>query len=252
MRPNTVKQLWREDRPAFGTWLSSCSPLVAEQLGALGFDWLVVDGEHSPVDIQTMVQMFQAISIGSSIPMARVHWNDAVEIKRILDGGAYGVVVPCVNSPDEAARAVAACRYPPDGSRGFGPGRGMLYGGPDYAAHANEEIACIIQIETVRAAETVDEILSVPGIDAVMIGPADLAMDMGIPVAIDNPDPDHRALCETVFASCRKHRVAPGIFTGGAEEAKRRAGEGWRFLPIGSDTMFLMQGAGAALGSARS
>src|SRR3990170_7406156 len=153
MRPNTVKQLWREDKPAFGLWLSSCSTFVAEQIASTGYDWLVVDGEHSPVDIMTMVQMFQAISTSNTIPMARVHWNDAVEIKRILDGGAYGVVIPWINTQAEAEAAVSACRYPPHGLRGWGPWRGTLYGGRDYRQHADEEIACIIQIETMQAVE---------------------------------------------------------------------------------------------------
>ena len=251
MRPNTVKQLWKDDTPAYGAWLSSCSTFAAEQMASLGFDWLVVDGEHSPVDLQTMVQMFQAISTTDTIPMARVHWNDAVEIKRILDGGAYGVVIPWVNDKAEAEQAVSACRYPPDGERGFGPWRGNLYGGRDYAEHANEEIACIIQIETVRAVEQIDEILSVPGVDATMIGPADLAMDMGIPVVGDNPNTDHQALCNAVLESCLKHDVAPGIYTSGPEEGKRRAEEGWRYLPIGSDAQYMMQSASRALRTVR-
>ena len=97
MRPNTVKQLWKDDTPAYGAWLSSCSTFAAEQMASLGFDWLVVDGEHSPVDLQTMVQMFQAISTAEAVPLARVSWNDPVQIKRVLDSGAYGVVIPWVN-----------------------------------------------------------------------------------------------------------------------------------------------------------
>jgi 4-hydroxy-2-oxoheptanedioate aldolase len=251
MRPNAVKQLWRDDQPAFGAWLSSCSTFAAEQMASAGFDWLVVDGEHSPVDLQTMVQMFQAISTSDTIPMARVHWNDPVQIKRILDGGAYGVVIPWVNTRAEAEQAVAACRYPPEGQRGFGPWRGALYGGSDYVQHANEEIACIVQIETVGAVERIDQILSVPGIDATMIGPADLAMDMGIPVLPDNPHEDHRALCNAVLEACQKHGVAPGIFTSGPAEGKRRAEEGWRYLAIGSDSQYMMQGAASALRTVR-
>ena len=163
MRPNRLKQLWREGQPAFGVWLSACSPFLTEHLAAVGFDWLLVDAEHSAVDLQTMVQMFQAISHGETMPLARVPWNDPVHIKRVLDSGAYGVVVPWVNTPEEAREAVSACRYPPDGRRGFGPWRAALYGGRDYVRHANAEIACIIQIETVAAVECVDDILSVPG-----------------------------------------------------------------------------------------
>ena len=254
MRPNTVKQLWAEGKPSFGAWLSTCSTLAAESMAHQGWDWLVVDGEHSPVDLLTMVQMFQAISTTDTIPMARVHWNDPVEIKRILDGGAFGVVIPWVNNRVEAEQAVAAVRYPPDGLRGFGAYRGFLYGGADYGTEANKEIACIVQIETVEAVERIDEILDVEGIDATCIGPADLAMSMGIPVRPDNPHPDHVALCAEVLAGSRRidNRVAPGIFTSGPVEAKRRAEEGWLYIPSGSDSQFMAQASARGLQTVRS
>lgn len=251
MRPNTVKSLWHADQPAFGAWLSSCSTLVAEQMGAVGFDWLVVDGEHSPADTLTLVQMLQAVSLGNSVPMARVPWNDPVAVKRVLDGGAYGVVIPWVNDRAQAEQAVAACRYPPIGLRGYGPYRGVLYGGHDYLEHANEEISCIIQIETVEAIERIDDILSVPGIDATLIGPSDLALSLGIPVQPDNPHPDHVAACRAVLEASRKHAVVPGIFTSGPEEGARRAAEGWRFIAIGSDSQYMTQTAVHALRTAR-
>ena len=252
MRPNRVKQLWRDDQPAFGGWLASCSTLATEQMAHLGFDWLLVDGEHSPVDIRTMVQMFQVISTSdTTMPFARVHWNDPVEIKRILDGGAYGVVIPWVNNRAEAEQAVSACRYPPLGMRGWGPYRGILYGGSDYGEHANDEIACIVQIETVEAIEHIDEILSVPGIDATMIGPNDLALSMGLAPQADHPHPDHVAACATVLDACRRHGVAPGIFTSGPEEGARRAQEGWRFIPIGSEIQYMVQNAARGLRTVR-
>lgn len=251
MRPNKLKQMWRERKPTFGAWLGSCSTFVAENMASVGFDWLLVDGEHSPVDLRTMVQMLQVLSIGETVPLARVHWNDPVEIKRILDGGAYGVVIPWVNNREEAVQAVRACRYPPAGIRGFGPYRGFLYGGPDYVKCANDEIACIVQIETAEAVEKIDEILSVPGIDAVMIGPADLAMSMGIEARGDNPHPDHVKACARVLEACRAHGVAPGIYTSGPEEGARRAAEGWLFLPIGSDIQYMVQGASRGLRTAR-
>jgi 4-hydroxy-2-oxoheptanedioate aldolase len=123
----------------------------------------------------------------------------------------------------------------------------VLYGGRDYVNTANDEIVCIIQIETVRAVEGLGDILSVPGIDAVMIGPSDLAMDMGIPPVFDNPHPDHVTLCNRVLETCQKHQVVPGIFTSGPEEGARRAAEGWRFLPIGSDAQYVMEGGIHAL-----
>ena len=243
MRPNTIKQLWAQDKPAIGAWLGSASPIVAEQMAHAGYDWLCVDGEHSPVDILTMVHMMQAISTTDTIPIARVQWNDPVQVKRVLDGGAYGVVIPWVNSKAEAEQAVAACRYPPQGIRGMGPYRGGMYGGPDYAAHANDEIVCIIQIETIGAVENIDEILSVPGVDSTLIGPADLAMSMGIPVLPDNPHPDHVAACAEVLAGAKRNGVTPGIYCAHAEEAARRVTEGWKFLNIGTDGQYIAQGA---------
>jgi 4-hydroxy-2-oxoheptanedioate aldolase len=251
MRANLLKQMWRRDEATFGVWLSACSPFLTEHVAAVGFDWLLVDGEHSAVDLQTMVQMFQAISTAEAVPLARVSWNDPVQIKRVLDSGAYGVVIPWVNTREEAMQAVSACRYPPDGQRGFGPWRATLYGGRDYVRHANEEIACIIQIETVRAVERIHEILSVPGIDAVMIGPTDLAMDMGLPPRADHPDSEHQALCAQVLAACQDHGVVPGIFTSGADEGKRRAESGWRFLPVGSDIQYTLQAAISTLRTVR-
>lgn len=251
MRPNTIKQLWAQDKPAIGAWLGSCSPFVAEQMAHAGYDWLCVDGEHSAVDIQTAVQMMQAISSTDTIPIARVQWNDPVQVKRMLDGGAYGVVIPWVNTKAEAEQAAAACRYPPQGIRGMGPYRGMMYGGPDYAAHANDEIACIIQIETIGAVENIDEILSVPGIDATLIGPADLAMSMGIPVKPDNPHPDHVAACAEVLAGSVRNGVTPGIYCAHETEAARRVTEGWKFLNIGTDGQYIAQGARRGVATVR-
>ena len=247
MRPNTIKRLWAEGKPALGARLQTASTIVAEQMAHAGFDWLYIDGEHSPADLLTIVQMMQVISATDTIPIVRVQWNDPVQVKRVLDGGAYGVIIPWVNTAAEAEQAVAACRYPPRGIRGYGPYRGAMYGGSDYAAHADDEIACIVQIETIGAVERVDEILSVPGVDATFIGAADLALSMGVPVAGDNPHPDHVAACAEVLAGALRHGVAPGIGCSGEEEAARRVTEGWKFLNIGADGQYIAQGARRAL-----
>jgi 4-hydroxy-2-oxoheptanedioate aldolase len=251
MRPNKMKKMWREGKPTFGIWLQACNPFIAETMSCLGFDWVLVDGEHSPVDMQTMVKMLQAISVGDSVPLARAQWNDPVEIKRILDGGAYGVVIPWVNNRDEAQQAVSACRYPPDGIRGWGPLRAALYGGAGYTEGANDEIACIVQIETAEAVDNIDEIVTVRGVDAVMIGPADLALSLGLEVRPDHSHPDHVGACKKVLEACKKHGVVPGIFTSGPEEGARRAQEGWLFMPIGTDMQYVTQAAVRGLKTAR-
>jgi 4-hydroxy-2-oxoheptanedioate aldolase len=247
MRPNTIKRHWAEGKPALGARLQTGSTIVAEQMARAGFDWLYIDGEHSPADILTIVRMMQVISSTDTIPIVRVEWNDSVQIKRVLDGGAYGVIIPWVNTAADAEQAVAACRYPPRGIRGYGPYRGGMYGGPDYAARADDEILCIVQIETIGAVERIDEILSVPGVDATLIGQSDLAMSMGVPVAADNPHPDHVAACAEVLAGALRHGVEPGIGCSGEEEAARRVTEGWKFLNIGADGQYIEQGARRAL-----
>ena len=143
MRKNLVKQKLRRGEPSIGTWISTGSPVIAEILAHAGFDWLTVDMEHSAVDMENLLTCFYAISTTDTVPFVRVPWNDPQVLKRVLDTGAYGVVVPNIKSPEEAEQAVQACRYAPEGFRGVGGIRGRLYGGPDYFQHANEEIAVV-------------------------------------------------------------------------------------------------------------
>jgi 4-hydroxy-2-oxoheptanedioate aldolase len=245
----SIKELWREGKPTIGAWVSGANPFSAELMARAGFDWLVVDGEHSPVDIRTMVQMLQAISTTETVPMARVQWNDPVQIKRALDGGAHGVVVPWVNTVAEAEQAVSACRYPPVGTRGFGPYRSWAF--KEDPEVMNAEIVCAIQIETIGAVERLDEILQVPGVDATLIGPADLALSMGIPVKGDNPHPDHVAACAEVLAASQRNGVAPGIYTSGAAEAARRVEEGWRFISAANESQLLGEAAARTVKTVR-
>ena len=250
MRPNTVKRQWAAGEPSFGAWLGTCSPLAAESMAHQGWDWLVVDGEHSPVDLQTMIQMFQAISTTDTIPIGSGamerpgdHQTDPrrrrVRCRHSLGqqprrGGAGRRCLPVPRPTDCAASARTEA---------------SSTAAPNYGDEANNEIACIIQIETIEAVERIDEILSVPGIDATCIGPADLAKSMGIPVRPDNPHPDHIAACAEVLAASQRidNRVAPGIFTSGPVEAKRRAEEGWLYIPSGSDGQFMAQASAQGL-----
>ena len=235
VRSNYVKHKIKEGTPSIGTWLASGSPLAAEVLAHQGFDWLTIDTEHNAISIESVQSIFQAIATTGVIPFARVPWNDPQAIKRVLDVGAYGVVVPTVESTEEAERAVGACRYPPQGYRGMGTIRGRLYGGPDYAERANEEICVVLMLETITAVERADEILSVPGIDAVFIGPNDLAASMGLPLGLDNQHPDHLAAVNRLREACESHGVPPGIHVGSAEAANRRKDEGFKWIAVSSD-----------------
>lgn len=246
MRINTVKAKLAAGEPAVGTWLSLCSPVAAEYMAHMGWDWLVVDTEHSPIGFETTLHCFQAICTTDTIPMARVAWNDAQLIKRLLDAGAMGLVVPMVNSAEQARSAVAAMKYPPDGIRSLGGGRAIVYG-DDYMARANDEIACIVQIEHIEAVCRAEEIMSVEGVDACFIGPNDLAGSMGLKPDMTVSDPRHEEAVQLVLRACRSLGRPAGIHVPDAEHAFRRLEQGFRFVAIGNDAGFMRAGARQAL-----
>ena len=196
MRANHAKRRLAAGEPSIGTWLSLPSPEAAEYVSRLGFDWLVVDAEHNPIDIRTLAQMFAAMAASDSTPMVRIPWNSGENFKRVLDAGAWGVVVPMVKTREEAERAVEAARFYPEGDRSVGGGRAAMSfetSGEQYLRNANNEILLVLQIEHITGVENADAILSVPGVDACFIGPNDLAASMGIglgvPLESDNPRP---------------------------------------------------------------
>ncbi len=247
MKKNRVKELWREGKAAVGVWMVLGSPITAEIIANLGYDWVVVDTEHGAIDIGTMQSIIQAISYTSTVPMVRVAWNDPALIKRALDAGAYGLVIPMVNSPEDAVQAVQAARYPPLGIRSYGGPRARLYGGVDYFEHANEEIALVVQIEHIDAVNRADKILSVAGVDAFFIGPSDLAISMGIKPGLDQTDPRHVAAVSKVLAAGKKHGVPGGIHVGSAEAANERIAQGFQFIGLSSDEGFVRSAASSAL-----
>src|SRR5215204_689130 len=187
MRANHVRRRLQAGEPSIGTWLALPSPEAAEYVATLGFDWLVVDTEHNAIDIRTLSQMFGTIAPTGVAPMVRIPWNTPENFKRVLDAGAAGIVVPMVNSKEEAERAVEATYYPPKGARSVGAGLAALrYGtsGGEYLRNADEEILLVLQIEHIDAVEHCDEILGVPGVDACFIGPNDMAASMGIGIGV--------------------------------------------------------------------
>ena len=251
MRKNLVKQKLQRGEPSIGTWVSTGNPLVAEILAHTGFDWLAVDMEHNAIDMENLLACFYAISTTDTVPFVRVPWNDPQILKRVLDIGAYGVIVPNIKSPEEAELAVQACRYAPEGFRGVGGIRGRLYGGADYYQKANEEIAVILMIEDSEAVRRIAEICNVPGIDALFIGPNDLASSLGVPPGYDNPHPDHKAAVRHVLETGRRFNIPVGIHCGSGEEVNRRIEEGFLWMPIASDARFLSGAALAAVEQVR-
>ncbi len=254
MRENPVKQLLKAGKPAVGTWLTLGDPLATESLAHLGFDWLNVDMEHGSIDVRDTRTLFQVINTTDVVPTARVPWNDHVWIKRVLDAGAYGIVVPMVRSREEAERAVAACRYPPDGIRSIGGGRNSFAfqtTQAEYLAHANDRLLVVVQIEHADAIRRLDDILSVPGIDAAFIGPNDLCASLGLPPSIDCDHPDFEAAIAQVVTVSRKYGVAPGIHTNSGAALNNRLEQGFRYMGLANDQRLLSKGVAAELGVVR-
>lgn len=239
MRENLAKNRWKRGEATVGAWLTIPSGHSAELLAHQGFDWLCIDCQHGLVDFSAMVEMLRAISTTETTPFVRVAANDPAEIMRALDAGAYGIVIPLIETAADAARAVSACRYPPVGTRSSGPIRASLYGGSDYVSRANDEIAVIAMIETAAALENLDPILATPGLDAAYVGPSDLAYALGMVPTGDNSEPRHVETVETIRAACERHGVAPGIHTGSVDFSRRWLADGFRMITLGSDTGFL-------------
>lgn len=250
MRANHVRRRLQAGEPSIGTWLALPSPEAAEYISTLGFDWLVVDTEHNAIDIRTLSQMFGAIAPSGIAPMVRIPWNSPENFKRVLDAGAWGIVVPMVNSKAEAEQAVQATRFPPTGNRSVGGSMPALrFGttGAEYLKHADDEILLAIQIEHIDGVEHADEILSVPGIDAVFIGPNDMAASMGIGLGVPL-EGEHPRMIEAIAhvrETCKRYGVAPGIHCSSAAGVNQRIAEGFQFCAMASEVKYLLAGLGA-------
>ena len=236
-----------------GSWLALGSPNVAEILAAVGFDFLVVDLEHSPTSLETMAEMIRVIEASGTIPLVRVTSNDAHQIKRVLDAGAYGIVVPNIQDGDDAQNAVAATKYPPMGRRGVGIARAQGYGArvTEYRESASTGLCVVVQIESMKAVHHCREIASVDGVDALMIGPYDLSSDLGVPGdftsrAFTEKVEEVRGSAESAGVALGMHVVEPN-----PDEIKRLSQQGFRFFAYGVDMRILDASARQGLKAAR-
>jgi len=250
VRANTLRSIWDRGDAALGGWLTVPSSMSAEIMAHAGFDWLCLDMQHGLIDFPELLHMLQGISSTDTVPLVRVPRNEPGIIGRVLDAGAWGVVVPMVNSPEEAHAAVTACRYAPDGARSYGPLRANYYAGFDYFARANREVTCVVMVETRQAVDKVDEIAAVPGVDTIYVGPADLSVTLGLEPRPDNLDERFTLSLDRVMAACRRHGVVPGI-AGNVLTAPKRLAQGFRFVEVASDAGLLAVGAGSALAAVR-
>jgi 4-hydroxy-2-oxoheptanedioate aldolase len=243
MRDNKIRTIWKAGRAVVNGWLSVPAAFSAETMAHQGWDSLVVDTQHGAIDHQTALSMLTAISTTDAVPIIRVPWLDPGMLMKALDAGAYGVICPMINTRADAELLVAATHYPPRGIRSFGPLRGLLYGGPDYARHANDTIVVFAMIETKSALENLDEILSVEGLDAVYIGPADLSLALGCTPTFDDVDRPVADAIEHILARAKAHGVAAGIHNATPEAALRRIERGFKFVTISSDSRLMTAGA---------
>jgi 4-hydroxy-2-oxoheptanedioate aldolase len=250
MRTNSALAKLRAGEPAVGTWLSLGSPLAARFLARAGFDWLTVDVEHAAVGMEATAASFAAVADAGGIALARVPSNRHDHIKRMLDAGAHGIVVPMVNTREEALAAVAACRYPPVGNRSVGGSVHALNWNAspgDYYAKANGEILCVLQCEHIVAVRNFDDVYGVPGCDAVFVGPNDLMASMRDPAGNPPTAEVFQSVLADILAGCRRLGIPAGIHTFSIEEAKARIAQGWRFVAVASELKFMVDGAAATV-----
>ena len=248
MRINKLKQMFKKGEPIVNGWLQIPSAFSAEVMAHQGWDSCTIDMQHGVIDYQNALNMLQAISTTEVTPLARVNWNEPGQIMKILDSGCYGIICPMVSNRKEAENFVQACLYPSKGYRSFGPVRGLLYGGSDYAKHSDNEILKLAMIETKEALEKLDEILDTPNLDGIYIGPADLSLSIGEEPGFDKPE-NTAAYKEItrILEAAKKRGLLAGIHNGTAEYAKKMIEKGFNLVTVGSDQRFMSSGAKTAI-----
>ncbi len=260
MRENTLKTAWRNGSTTIGLWFATGDPVAAGSLGEIGYDYVCLDLQHGLLDYADVVPTLAALGSSPSVPLARAPWNEPGIIGKLLDAGSMGVIIPMVNSPAEAEAAVSACRYAPLGSRSWGPTRaasalrdpsGGASARDGYHEGANREIACIPMIETKAAVDDLEAILDVEGIDAVYVGPADLAISYDLPPASDHPDsPAYQEALAKIVEVSRSRGVVPGIHTV-PEMVEHRRRQGFQMITATSNLLAQLAGARRSLAVAR-
>lgn len=247
MRANRIKTAWEEGRPALNVFLAIPDSFSAEVLSSLDWDAVTIDMQHGVVDYQAAVGMLQGISQYDRAPMVRVPWNDPAIIMKSLDAGAYGVICPMVNTREEAERFVGACRYAPAGYRSTGPVRASYFAGADYHQHADETVLTFAMIETQQAVDNLDDICTVPGLDALYIGPSDLSVSIGGPPGGDQRDPSVMERIDAILAAAQRHGVKAGIHAMSSNYANEMLAKGFDLVTLSSDFRLMMASAAKIL-----
>lgn len=246
----SLKSRWASGEVTLGAWCMIPEALSAEALARNGFDWVLVDMQHGCMDYETALAMIRAIDLTPAIPIVRVPWNDPGIIGRVLDAGALGVVIPMIQTAEDARRAVEACLYPPAGRRSFGPVRVGMRDGPRYFAEANGRVAVIPMIETAEALASVEEIASVPGVDALFVGPFDLSVALGLPPGDNDGQPAFDEAIARVAAAARNAGVATAVLSN-ARIAPLRISQGFQMISVTTDIAALTAATRADLDAVR-
>ncbi|MEW6635248.1 MAG: aldolase/citrate lyase family protein [Actinomycetota bacterium] len=248
---NRIREAWVEGRTAFGLWSVMPGSFGVEVLAAAGPDYVCVDLQHGLAGHDSMVPMLAAVGAAGAAPIARVLANDAAGITKVLDAGTLGVIVPLVESAEEAARAVAACRYPPRGNRSYGPVRASVMLGSKEPEELDRDVLCFVMVETREGLENIEEIAATPGLDGIYIGPSDLALSLGLPPTLEIEHPEHAAAVERIKKACRGAGIAAGIHSGSGEWARRHAEAGFDMVTVATDATLLGRAASRELSEAR-
>ncbi len=252
MATNKLKQRWQAGKAAVNGWLAIPSGFTAEVMAQAGWDSITVDMQHGVQDYPTMVACFQASQSYPVTQMVRVPWNEPGIIGKSLDGGAYGIICPMVNTRHEAEQLVSYCRYPPAGKRSNGPIRAAMYGvASNYQKTANDEILVIPMIETQEAVDNIDAILDVPGIDAIYVGPSDLSFSLGEVPRLDRDEPKFIAIYEKLIAATRKRGQYAGIHCASTAYAAKAIKLGFRLVTIMNDSGLMLVAARDAVRQVR-
>jgi len=251
MRVNRLQELFREGTTAVNAWISCDSPYVAEVLSHAGYDAVTIDLQHGMFGIDRAIALLQGVSAGPALPMVRCTQLDPAEIGKLLDAGAYGLICPSIDSAAQCAALVAACRYPPAGSRSYGPARGLLYGGPDYLQHADATVQVWAMVESRAALDHLEEIVVVPGLDGIYVGPNDLALSLGVAPATIPIAPAVEQALARVMTVAHAAGVAVGAYCADAEMARRLGDAGFDLVTPGNDVVLVKDSAEQRLAVAR-
>src|ERR1700746_919747 len=238
---NKVKQIWASGKAVVNAWLAIPSGFSAEVIAQCGFDSVTVDMQHGVHGYLSMGQGFQAMHAPPVRPMVRVPWNEPGTIGKVLDGGAYGVICPMINTPQEAKNLVSYSKYPPKGVRSNGPIRSGMYGSAGtYQQTANDEIVLLPMMETKTAIENMESILDVEGIDGVYVGPSDLGFSYGLVPKLDREEPEILKIYEKIVKECGKRGLHPGIHCSGADGALRAINMGFKLVTLSNESGLMM------------